>query len=85
MFGADAYGSYGFLPSAINRADAPTRDREIEGPDLDLPRWWGALAEGDVTGFDDWLQGLAEVYPAAKDPYDYLVQRHLLWLRVGGV
>ena len=38
--GADCYGAYGFLPSALNRADDPTRDKEVGGPDQELPYWW---------------------------------------------
>ena len=85
MFGADAYSGCGFLPSAINRAEAPTRDREVEGPDMDLPAWWSSLVEGDVAGFDLWLEELCASMPAARDPFDFteLGYKETLEVRTG--
>ena len=31
---SDLYPAYGFWPSKLNRADAPTRDSAVEGPGL---------------------------------------------------
>ena len=53
--GADLYGFYIYFPSAVNRADAPTRDKEIPGPDIELRGWWATAAEGDFEMFDEWL------------------------------
>ena len=71
MFGSDAYSGVGFLPSAINRADAPTRDRGIEPPDMSPPVWWEELAAGVFDGFDAWLETLSASLPAARDPFDF--------------
>ena len=56
IIGADMYAGYGFFPSAMNRADAPTRGQSVEDPDLALPSWWNSLALGDHGAYDEWLQ-----------------------------
>jgi len=85
MFSADAYSGVGFLPSAINRADAPTRDREVEPPDMALPDWWEELSDGGFVGFDLWLESLRASLPAARDPFDFteLGYREPMRLRSG--
>ncbi len=37
--GAGIYNFFMYFASKLNRADAPTRDREIPGPDVELPAW----------------------------------------------
>lgn len=85
MFSADAYSGVGFLPSAINRADAPTRDRVVEQPDMQLPEWWEELASGVFKKFDAWLEALSKTLPAARDPFDFeeLGYRKALKLETG--
>ena len=56
-----------WMPSAINRADSPTRDRDVEGRDVSLPAWWQELCEGNAVGFDGWLAQLADELPAARE------------------
>ena len=60
-----------WMPSAINRADSPTRDRDVEGRDVSLPAWWQELCEGNAVGFDGWLAQLADELPAARDSYNF--------------
>ena len=55
MLGADLYGYYIYFPSALNRADAPTRDKDIPPPDVQLPDWWEEAAMGNFTSFDEWI------------------------------
>ena len=38
--------------SSKNRADAPSRDREVEKPSRPLPRWYEALCQGNYQLFD---------------------------------
>ena len=72
MLGADAYGHYGFLPSALNRADDPTRDREVGKPDMKLPSWWHSLAvDENVEAFDAWLQDLSSKLTTAAETHDF--------------
>ena len=72
MLGSDAYGGYGFLPSAINRADDPTRNREVEKPSLEKPVWWTPLAEhGNDDAFDVWIQELGKAFDGARDEHDF--------------
>ena len=57
ILGADLlYAGYGFFPSPINRADAPTRGQKVPAPDLELPHWWTAVEAGDFADYDAWLQ-----------------------------
>ena len=71
MLGSDAYGLYGFLPSAINRADEPTRDKAVRGPDMSLPSWWIEAAEGDFGMFDEWLAEMTAHVSGAADVHDF--------------
>ncbi|CAK9000403.1 Uncharacterized protein SCF082_LOCUS6477 [Durusdinium trenchii] len=71
ILGADAYGSYGFFPSALNRADDPTRACEVGPPDRQLPEWWGPLAEGDHAPFDAWLHRLGKQHANVRETHDF--------------
>ena len=53
--GSDLYGEYMYFPSAMNRADGPTRHSTPSPPDLELPGWWDALQRGSFSDFDNWL------------------------------
>ena len=55
IVGADIYAGLGYFPSSVNRADAPTRDATPPPPDVELPQWWDAAADGDFSDFDCWL------------------------------
>ena len=54
--GSDLYGLYGYLPSALNQADHPTRGACPTEPTLDKPSWWDDLAGGNAGPFDEWLR-----------------------------
>lgn len=58
MVGSDLYPAFGFWPSKMNRADAPTRKGEVPGPDMEKPAWLLALEAGDYETYDDWLASL---------------------------
>ncbi|CAE8615169.1 unnamed protein product [Polarella glacialis] len=45
-------GSGGFLLTAVNPADDPTRDRPVREPTHRLPAWWGAAAQGSFELLD---------------------------------
>ena len=53
--GSDLYAGFGFFPSSLNRADAPTRGAVPPEPDIPLPQWWSSASVGDFRMFDDWL------------------------------
>ena len=44
-----------YFETSINRADDPTRGKEVRGPTMPLPSWWEELARGEFRGFDEWL------------------------------
>ena len=62
---SDLYGGYGYVPSKLNRADAPTRDAEVPGPDRALPSWWMSVAAGSFDSFDAWLSQVDETLKAS--------------------
>ena len=55
ILGSDIYSFFMYFPSALNRADDPTRHAKPRAPDLDLPEWWDAALEGDFSAYDAWL------------------------------
>ena len=61
---------YGYYPSAVNRADAPTRDAEVPGPDVELPSWWEAATSGDFGPMDEWLRQASEIASSDTIRYD---------------
>lgn len=55
IVGSDIYSSYMYFPSAVNRADGPTRDTHPAEPDVPLPDWWEDASNGDYRGLDQWI------------------------------
>ena len=53
--GSDLYAAYGYWPSALNRADGPTRAAAPAEPDQPLPTWWSSLLTGDHSALDAWM------------------------------
>ena len=53
--GGDIYGLYMYFLSEFNRADDPTRGRDVGKPEWPLPPWWNSLACGDPSLFDEWI------------------------------
>lgn len=56
--GADASDSHFYVPSKLNRADAPRRDAEVPPPDVPRPVWSDQLLQDDCSGFDAWIASL---------------------------
>ena len=54
MLASDSYLECMYFETSVNRADDPTRDREVRGPSVPLPEWWTTLARGDTEEFDKW-------------------------------
>eukprot|EP00435_Cladocopium_sp_Y103_P058652 s418_g20.t1 len=69
---ADHYGNYMYFESEHNRADAPSRSEDVEPPDIELPAWYDALAEGDVSLFDVWMDTFAPEFRPEEPPFHEL-------------
>ena len=46
---------YGFICSAANVSDDPTRDVPIRTPSAPVPSWWAEAARSEFASFDAWL------------------------------
>ena len=55
ILGRDVYAGYGFFPSEVNPADAPTRSAEVPAPTEVFPDWYAGLDAGVFSGFDRWF------------------------------
>ena len=44
-----------FFSTLINRADDPTRGKEIRPPGREWPSWWTDVCNGNFEEFDSWL------------------------------
>ena len=69
VIGADLYALYMYFASSSNRADGPTREREPDAPDMELPSWWVSLASGDSEEFDEWIKRIGA--PVETDGLDF--------------
>lgn len=82
VLGRDVYGGYGFFPSGVNPADAPTRHETVPPPSSAFPSWKDDVADGDFEKFDLWF---AEVEAAAgltaKEDFSELGAKSRLVLR----
>eukprot|EP00438_Fugacium_kawagutii_P006915 Skav203581 [mRNA] locus=scaffold935:89412:94199:+ [translate_table: standard] len=58
MLALDTYLELMYFHTSLNRADQPTRGKEIEGPTKELPDWWYAMLEGNFEPFDRWRHAL---------------------------
>ena len=54
MIAFDVYAEGIYFETSRNRADAPTRGRDIPRPSRQEPKWWGPLACGSYEPFDEW-------------------------------
>ena len=52
LLGGDLYPGGLHTNSALNPADAPSRDKAVPEPSRDRPAWLDDLARGSVTRFD---------------------------------
>ena len=53
--GLGIYSSSGYIPSAFNPSDDPTRGVALRDADIELPDWWHSLMTGKTQLFDDFL------------------------------
>ena len=70
----DLYLEGMYFNTLENRADQPTRGKEIEGPKEPLPAWWEPLSRGDTQAFDLWLyeHGLDDLLLSGLPPLSEL-------------
>ena len=73
----DSYSEAMYFDTKKNRADAPTRGREIPGPEIDLPGWWEEVARGEYKSFDQWMedQGLGDTSVGGLPDFEELKMR----------
>ena len=71
--GNDLYFFYMFFPSAMNRADGPSRSRAPAEPDLLLPFWWEDALGGNFKDMDKWLIEASNFTAERKIPFDQLL------------
>ncbi len=65
------YSVAGYIGSARNPADDPTRGVALREADVDVPDWWEAAIEGDFNLLDSFLSGL-ELHPYQLAGYNNL-------------
>lgn len=70
--GNDLYFFYMYFPSAMNRADGPTRSRAPDVPDLELPFWWNDALGGSFKEMDEWLRDASELTAERRIPFELL-------------
>lgn len=76
MLGYDSYSESIYFETHCNRADAPTRGRDIPGPSRSLPDWWRSLSAGLFEEFDAWMRRY-EIHPdqlAELPPFSELLR-----------
>ena len=71
--GNDLYYFYMFFPSAMNRADGPSRDEAPKAPDVKLQTWWSDALAGEFHEMDKWLLDASEFDAFQQLPYDLLL------------
>eukprot|EP00435_Cladocopium_sp_Y103_P036916 s1777_g9.t1 len=71
--GSDLHFFYMFFPSAMNRADGPSRFGLPKLPDLPLPQWWDSALLGDFAGLDAWLEASSPFTAYDSIPYEELM------------
>lgn len=76
-------GFYGFVASALNPADDPTRSRAVRGPSKAPAQWLSDMMEGDFSALDVFLQehGLDPASTSGLPPEEELSVRVPLDLR----
>ncbi len=76
MLGYDIYTEVVYFETSCNRADAPTRGREIPSPSRPLPAWWSSLSQCKFEEFDVWLRS-HDIHPdqlAGLPPFSELLR-----------
>ena len=69
--GAGVYNFFMYFASKLNRADAPTRDSDIPGPDIDLPSWVFGAEEKFLQQLDVFLSEVGSAQES-KLPFHHL-------------
>lgn len=54
--GFGVYSFSGYIPSALNPSDDPTRGVAIRDADIEFPDWWTAMTSGDFDCVDEFLE-----------------------------
>ena len=62
VLGCGIYSSPGYIGSARNPSDDPTRGAALRSADVELPLWWIAAANGDFGPLDAFLSAI-ELHP----------------------
>lgn len=81
MICSDLYSGFGFWPSKMNRADAPTRDAAVPPPDLSKPAWLLDLEDGGLDRFDEWLGTVQEQGFPLKSDFENIGYKEMVDLR----
>ena len=76
VLGLGIYSCGGYVRSEFNPSDDPTRGVELRAPDIILPDWWLALADGDFSALDALLADL-DLHPDQLCGYPTLNELYL--------
>ena len=87
QLGYDLYSNFGIFPSAINRADGPTRGTQPAAPSVSGPPFWRTLSRGQYEDFERWLadRGLRESEAAIHEEFVPLGARQRHDVPAGGL
>eukprot|EP00438_Fugacium_kawagutii_P027913 Skav231459 [mRNA] locus=scaffold1847:913848:918299:- [translate_table: standard] len=56
QLGLGIYSCGGYVRSAHNPSDDPTRGKELREPDIELPTWWVEAGKGNYDELDEFLE-----------------------------
>ena len=79
--GNDLYNFFMFFPSAMNRADGPSRRQKPKDPDVALPAWWPEALQGDFTTMDKWLSSASDFIAEKRIPFELLLGANVDMMR----
>lgn len=79
--GNDLYNFFMFFPSAMNRADGPSRRQKPKDPDVALPAWWPEALQGDFTTMDKWLSSASDFTAEKRIPFELLLGANVDMMR----
>lgn len=71
VLGCGIYSSPGYIGSARNPSDDPTRGAPLRSADIELPDWWVAANAGDFAPLDAFLSSI-DLHPHQLAGYDDL-------------
>ena len=76
LLGNGIYSTPGYVRSAHNPADDPTRGKSLRSPSCYLPQWWIDADLGDFSGIDEFLSS-CDLLPEQLAGYDSLAKLNL--------